>query len=257
MRKDTFAGLYLRLLGPLFFYWLGKTLLMNLAAQVLGSSDENYMLCQTLTCLIMIPFLAICFYLPDQRENKESQEMGTSPGNWRRSILPAMVIALLVGTGLNNLICMSPLVAVSEGYAEANRHFFAATFTVEMLASAVLTPIMEELLYRGILYGRLRRTLGTRTALIGSALVFAIMHGNLVQFLYALLMGLLFAAFLEKDRNLVIPILCHMAVNALAVCRTELGWLQGTTDYSPLAWTLSLGLLLAGLVLEYFYLRKT
>lgn len=69
----------------------------------------------------------------------------------------------------------------------------------ELLGSCLVIPIAEELLFRGVVYKRLKLYFGVTPALIGSALIFGIMHVNLVQFLYAAVIGLLLAFVLEKQ----------------------------------------------------------
>mgnify|MGYP000323272126 FL=1 len=85
------------------------------------------------------------------------------------------------------------------GFQEANQSFFAGTVVFELLGSCLVIPIAEELLFRGVVYKRLKLYFGVTPALIGSALIFGIMHVNLVQFLYAAVIGLLLAFVLEKQ----------------------------------------------------------
>lgn len=70
----------------------------------------------------------------------------------------------------------------------------------ELLGSCLVIPIAEELLFRGVVYKRLKLYFGVTPALIGSALIFGIMHVNLVQFLYAAVIGL-FLAFVLENRE--------------------------------------------------------
>ena len=48
---------------------------------------------------------------------------------------------------------------------------------VDVLAGCVLAPIVEELLFRGVLYGTLRLRLRTRSGDLTSAVIFALAHG--------------------------------------------------------------------------------
>ena len=91
--------------------------------------------------------------------------------------------AVTLGIAVNNIIAMTPLVQMSEGFQEANESFFAGTVVFELLGSCLVIPIAEELLFRGVVYKRLKLYFGVTPALIGSALIFGIMHVNLVQFL--------------------------------------------------------------------------
>jgi membrane protease YdiL (CAAX protease family) len=158
-------------------------------------------------------------------------------------------IAALIGTGLNNLILMSPLAEASAGFAQASSSFYGSTLVLELISSALLTPVLEELVYRGIIFGRLKRMLGFVPAMLLSALIFAIMHFNLVQFVYALLFGMVLVVFMEKTGHLYGAMLGHITANALAVIRTETGFLDRTVDGSVQAWLLSAGCLIAGVLL--------
>jgi len=62
------------------------------------------------------------------------------------------------------------------------------TFSMFLYAS-ILAPVWEELLFRGYVL-RALRPFGKRFAVLGSALLFGLFHGNLLQTPYAVLMGL-------------------------------------------------------------------
>ena len=54
-------------------------------------------------------------------------------------------------------------------------------------------------------------------AMIWSALVFGVFHGNLVQGVYAFLIGLFFAWLMERTQRILVPMLGHMAANLFIV----------------------------------------
>ena len=83
-------------------------------------------------------------------------------------------------------------------------------------------------------------------AVIVSALIFAGLHFNIVQFIYAFLLGIVFALFVEKTGKLYPAIIAHIVANGIAVVRTETGFLQGTVDGSVSAWLISVGVCLIG-----------
>ena len=77
---------------------------------------------------------------------------------------------------MNNLISMTKLTAISMGYQQANTDFYGSTIGMEILCLAVFTPILEELVFRGILFGRLKDMLSKPFAVGISALIFAAVH---------------------------------------------------------------------------------
>ena len=58
-----------------------------------------------------------------------------------------------------------------------------------VIYTCLVAPFMEELLFRGVLLRKARR-FGDRTAVVFTAVMFGLMHGNLNQFLYAVVIGL-------------------------------------------------------------------
>lgn len=64
-----------------------------------------------------------------------------------------------------------------------------ATFSM-FLYSSMFAPVTEELVFRGYVLRSLR-PYGKRFAIVGSAILFGLFHGNLMQTPYAILMGLI------------------------------------------------------------------
>ena len=84
------------------------------------------------------------------------------------------------------------------------------TFSMFLYAS-ILAPVWEELLFRGYVLRSLR-PFGKRFAVLGSALLFGLFHGNLLQTPYAVLVGLLLG-YLTVEYSLIWAILLHMFNN--------------------------------------------
>ena len=77
---------------------------------------------------------------------------------------------------------------------------------------AVAGPVVEELLFRKFLIDRVSMY-GDKIAIVVSAIAFGLFHGNLYQILYAAVLGLLLAYVYTRTRNILYPILLHVAVN--------------------------------------------
>lgn len=82
-----------------------------------------------------------------------------------------------------------------------------------MLAGAVLVPFAEEVLFRGIGYGALRRY-GVWVAAPASAAVFAIAHGVNVVLVIAFLLGVACALLYERSRSIWPAVVTHAVFNA-------------------------------------------
>ena len=83
------------------------------------------------------------------------------------------------------------------------------------LAALVAAPIVEESLFRGILYPVLKQEGYPRLALYGSSVVFAAIHTNLITFVPLVLLGLVFVFLLEVTDTLLAPITAHSCFNCI------------------------------------------
>lgn len=91
-----------------------------------------------------------------------------------------------------------------------------ARATVALLA-VVVAPFTEELVFRGFLYGVLRRSFGSISAMTATALLFAAIHLNLpaMPAYFLLAVGLTLAY--ERTGSLWTPILMHALFNATSL----------------------------------------
>ena len=78
-----------------------------------------------------------------------------------------------------------------------------------------LAPLCEEFIFRGAILHELRRY-GDGFAVVISALLFAMMHGNLAQFPLALLVGLALGFFVLWFRSIWATVILHACVNGFA-----------------------------------------
>ncbi len=94
------------------------------------------------------------------------------------------------------------------------------------MAAAVyglLTPFIEEVLYRGILMHRLRREFRPLEAALISALLFGSAHGNVRQGIYGFAMGFIFAFGYELTGQFEVPFLLHSACNLMTLAGSAFG----------------------------------
>ncbi len=82
------------------------------------------------------------------------------------------------------------------------------------IVAMVLAPISEELIFRGILYPAVKEAGYPRLALWSTALVFGLIHANLMTLIPLTLLGVIWAWLYERTDNLLAPILAHALFNA-------------------------------------------
>lgn len=132
---------------------------------------------------------------------------------------------------VNNVIAMTPLIEASAGFQSANQAFFAGGVVFELLGSCLVIPLAEELLYRGVVERRLSLLCGSAPAIVLSAVIFGVMHWNVVQFLYAGILGLLLAWLLERTGFFGMrPFWRISGGDVWRLCAAETGWLDLPTS---------------------------
>lgn len=85
-----------------------------------------------------------------------------------------------------------------------------------------IAAITEELFIRGGVM-KLLSTVSKPFAVIASAILFGLMHGNFNQIFNGFLLGLAIGYAAMKSRSLWVPIVCHMCANAAAMVLSYLG----------------------------------
>ena len=99
----------------------------------------------------------------------------------------------------------------------AQEKLFSVSLPAQFALYGFLSPILEECLFRGLLFFMLRKFLPDRVSVILTAVLFALWHWNMIQILYAFPMGLLFQYLLRRDGSLVSPVCCHIGANLAAI----------------------------------------
>lgn len=106
------------------------------------------------------------------------------------------------------------------------------TTWISLLATVILAPISEELLFRGLTL-RFLRSAGAKFAVANvlQALFFGILHMNLIQGIYAFVVGLVLGYVAGKCRTVFLPILLHLCFNFTGTFLSALlsgnsGWLM-------------------------------
>lgn len=178
----------------------------------------QYAIASTLvSALISIPILA-GFFRGDNRRRFE--ETGCTYGKMKpvNFILVAILGAACSG-GFNKLISILAA-CLPASYIESFQKVAEALNTgniwTQVIATAIVVPIAEELVFRGLVYQRLKDIVSTKAAMIVSGLIFGIAHGNFIQGVYAFILGIFLSWIYEKCKTIWAPIVFHMMANGFS-----------------------------------------
>ena len=196
------------------------------------------------------------FLLPMLRAEHQMRKSGGHKelyGRFAAAVL-SMTAALAAASsiGLNILLSLTGLVQNSAGYQRVAQNQYGVTFGVGLFLYTVISPLAEEVVFRGVLYNRLGRHfcgsggLPVSGAVFVSGVMFGIYHGNLVQGIYGCCMGILITWLYERTHDFRIPCLFHGAANCVVYLTAQNAALQEklfTVPWCVLLLVVAVGLL--------------
>ncbi len=132
--------------------------------------------------------------------------------------VPAFVVLGVFATlGLSRVMLMLPIDGILGDYAAVQETYSMSSVWIQFIVLGILSPIVEELLFRGLVYNRLKIYYEASISAYISAIIFGVAHFNLVQGLYAFVMGIIFAFVYEKYKSVFAPMIVHLAANIVAI----------------------------------------
>ena len=122
-----------------------------------------------------------------------------------------------------------------------------------ILKVAIIAPVVEELIFRGVIMHGLMRNYSKFTAVFVSALMFAIFHLNPWQFPATFILGLLLGTLMVRTRNIYLCILGHAFNNGLVLISIQFAnELQNTSFFrSSISSQLMISALIAAVSLVF------
>lgn len=127
--------------------------------------------------------------------------------------IPAAIVILLVVQGVA-LLLMGDNGSATDGVSEFG--LGPAPAILLFIGAAVLTPLWEEIFFRGVLFAAVGRKWGMAWAVIGSAVVFSAVHGVPILLPYLFTMGVILALLRLFHRNIWGGLALHMTINVIA-----------------------------------------
>ena len=122
------------------------------------------------------------------------------------------------------------------------------------ICTAFIPALVEEFAYRGVVLGALKKY-DVRLAIVGSAFLFGMLHGNLAQIPFAFVVGLVLAYVRVKTDSMLPNILIHFGNNFYAVIISTINEIAPDSVTTLIDAAVMTVLLVAGFICIY-YLSK-
>ncbi len=182
--------------------------------------NTNSLYFTTILNAVLIPILSIGVYNDEKRRKAATGIVYSQPEVKQYALVG--ILGMCAAISVNMIISLTGLAYFSPTYQEVSEIIYSGSIWIELLAAVIAAPIVEELLFRGLIYKRLLVWVSPKVGMIISSAIFGLFHGNLVQFVYAFIIGFLLAYMYEKCKTIWVPIIFHVCANLIAVLITEL-----------------------------------
>ncbi|MBP5294391.1 MAG: CPBP family intramembrane metalloprotease [Lachnospiraceae bacterium] len=178
----------------------------------------------------------------------ERQKKGVVPEElWLWILLP--LLGICFSAFMNLLLALLGVTLTEDPVAENDfMSAFQNKLVLVILIEAVVAPVLEELLFRRVMFGLLRKVIPVYVAALIVSAVFGVLHFNLPQGLYGFFFGFLLCEVMILYGTWIAPLIVHAAANALALFMNYVPSVNEWAVRNSLTIVIVSGLLTAGLI---------
>lgn len=189
-------------------------------------ANEHLLLLTFISALITIPILFLFFRRDQKRDGFIFSEYCALP----KTPVSIILLGIICCLGGNALLSLLQLDKLFPSYSALSQALFATPMLLQIAATGIAVPLVEELIFRGLGFRRLRGHCGFWLSAIISSFMFAVMHGNVVQGIYGFLLGIMMCYIYEEEDTLLAPWLFHTVANLLSVLISNVVVLNTLTE---------------------------
>jgi membrane protease YdiL (CAAX protease family) len=168
--------------------------------------------------LLVLP-LMIIFAIRKKNFFVETRMRKFSP-----KLLPILLLITLgIGLFANSTLNLLPTSWMAS-YSQDSSFAGEGTLIGSLVAQAIIAPLTEEITFRGLMLSRFNKGLPTWIGIVISSGFFGVMHGNLIWFVYAALLGAVLCLIANRTNSILSTIMIHALFNTLATVLVYAGF---------------------------------
>ena len=175
-------------------------IISGLIYNLLGYNNVDYFLNNIIPYILILFYILTIIYLYKKNHHQETNLPS-------KKYFPLILLGISLATFLNMLIFLiNPPATIST-----------ISIPLAIISSGIIGPIYEEIIFRYILYNRLKKKYSVKKSIIITTTIFALIHLSPIKIIYAFLLGLILNIAYEKHQNILAPILIHIAANTIVI----------------------------------------
>ncbi len=197
--------------------WVGVDEAMSLGQRFEAIYNQNSSFISLVSVCLTLPVLFYFFAKEEKTRKPVKSPYKINQYGW------IVLLGFSACVGFSRFVSLLPFDKIGQSYAQVEQVLFDKVFWVQLAVICLLIPIAEELIYRGMVFKRLREYMPKEGSIFISALIFGLFHFNAMQGLYAFGIGILCAYVYEKYGNLLSAMLLHISANSFSVFLNKTG----------------------------------
>ncbi len=127
-----------------------------------------------------------------------------------------IVCSVLFGVGLSVLTnyIVGVLIRIIPSYNQVSNVLNQSNASIfKMIILVIFVPICEEILFRGVIFGFLKKNYNLIISIFIQAIIFSMMHFNIIQGIYTFILGVVLAIVYVYSESILTCMILHMVYN--------------------------------------------
>lgn len=199
--------------------------LFLIGAVFLSTEDavqNHYFQIDTFSCALLTVLFSIWLYRIQHRERYTTIELRPFSDYYMMCVIPVIVLGMggisILWLNLADSVLQNVSV-ISDSMDSFNQTWSAVeeeSYFWVLMSVVVLGPIVEELMFRGAIFHYLEKIKAGWFPVVVSGIAFGVWHQELVQVVYAAIIGILLGYIYAKTRDIRVTITIHILNNFLS-----------------------------------------
>ena len=206
-------------------FFIVVTIVSSLLTATVPYSDTNVMLLVLLLNISLVLYVWLSIDSLHIKLNGQSMAKAMTVRRWAKYISTTLIIK---GLGILTIVFVAALLLIIfpsmlelvleflQQPVETITTLPVLQFIIQIISLCILTPIWEEVFFRGVVFRRLSLRFKATTAAVVSSLIFGLMHFGGSSMFHAFLVGVLFCYIYARTQNIWVPIILHGFGNFLS-----------------------------------------
>ena len=179
------------------------------------------------------------------------------PKNVKKAVL--LIVMAFGGCMIANyataiIVSLMDMLGIDTGYSSVQNPSDITDIITMFISTAVIPPLIEEYAMRGVVLSSLTKH-SKALAILGSAYIFGIFHGNFTQIPFAFLCGLIFAYMTIVTNSIWPAVIVHALNNSLSCIDSVISMYFDTDISNIFYYASSIGGIVLGIIALIIYLK--